>query len=73
MSLSLVVNIELESGYHLTMTAVKIGDLVVIKGEPKTGVVLSVSTQVPYEGCYARVIFEEEVRVINTALLARVE
>lgn len=55
------------------MTAVKTGDLVVVKGESRTGIVLTVSTHVPYEGSYARVVFDEEVRNINTSLLARVE
>lgn len=56
------------------MSDVKTGDFVVEKRViNRTGVVLSVSTHVPYEGCYARVLFEEEVRNINTMLLVKIE
>lgn len=58
------------------MFAIKSGDLVVARRllEARIGIVLSVSTQVPYEGAYARVLFfNEEVRNINTSLLEKVK
>ena len=59
------------------MFAIKPGDLVVTRRmlvslESRIGIVLSVSTQVPYEGAYARVLFNEEVRNINTSFLEKV-
>jgi len=55
------------------MSEIKAGDFVVVKSETKTGVVLSVSTFVQYEGSYARVLFGADERTINTSLLTKVE
>lgn len=57
----------------MTTVSLKPGDFVLAKGHKNPGIVLSVSTQVLYERAYARVIFEDEVRSINTSLLLRIE
>lgn len=55
------------------MGSIKVGDLVTIRGERRTGVVLSLSAAVPYEGSYARVFFDSEVKSIRTTLITKVE
>lgn len=55
------------------MIKVKTGDFVVVKDDPRRGIILTVSTFVPYEGSYARVLLGSETRVINTSLLTKVE
>jgi hypothetical protein len=56
----------------LSRNSLKTGDLVLVRGETSTGIVLSVSSSVPYEGSYANVLLDKAVRSINTNLLAKI-
>lgn len=57
----------------ISMMHLKQGDLVTAKDNSTPGTVLGLTAYVQYEGSYARVLFGDEVKIVKTSLLTKVE